>query len=266
MIDYHMHTSLCKHAEGELYEYVEAAIRMGMDEIAFTDHIPLPDQFDSAHRMLPAQLDPYVEMVSGLKTRYPEITVRCGIEADYYEGFESYTESLLNQYAFDVVIMSVHFLRHWSTDNWVFNYHFPNKPIRDVYTDYLQTVRRGIQTGLFDIVGHVDIVKSPGDSLLTLVPDEVCQTLETVRDAGMVLEINTSGFRKKVGESYPGPDWLSRIKSYSVPITLGSDAHAPGQVGLAFDIISDALAKNDIRFLTRFEQRKQTKYLLEKST
>ncbi|MCD4692171.1 MAG: PHP domain-containing protein, partial [Calditrichales bacterium] len=49
--DYHIHTKLCKHARGEMEEYVEQALRIGLKEIAFTDHIPLPDNFDIAHRM-----------------------------------------------------------------------------------------------------------------------------------------------------------------------------------------------------------------------
>ena len=51
MIDNHIHTKLCKHAEGDVFEYVEKAIAKGIKEIAFTDHIPLPENFDLAPRM-----------------------------------------------------------------------------------------------------------------------------------------------------------------------------------------------------------------------
>ena len=82
LMDYHLHTKLCKHAQGEVFEYVEEAIRQGINEIAFTDHAPLPDNFDIAHRMEKTELDIYANWVYQVKDRYPEITIRFGIEAD----------------------------------------------------------------------------------------------------------------------------------------------------------------------------------------
>ena len=127
MIDNHIHTKLCKHAEGEVFEYVEKAILRGITEIAFTDHIPLPDNFDIAHRMALNEMESYARWIDHAKKKYPEIIIRFGIEADYYEGLEEYTEKFLSQFNFDIVIMSVHFLRHWPEGNWVFDYNFPGK-------------------------------------------------------------------------------------------------------------------------------------------
>ena len=112
MIDYHNHTKLCKHAEGEVYQYVEKAISLGITEMAFTDHMPLPNNFDIVHRMAEKEMEIYVEWVSQAQSRYPEIKILFGIEADYYEGFEEYTEKYLNKYDFDMVIMSIHFLKN----------------------------------------------------------------------------------------------------------------------------------------------------------
>ena len=81
MIDNHMHTKLCKHAEGDLFEYVEKAILKGVSEIAFTDHIPLPDNFDLAHRMRLSEMEKYARWIQQAQKIYPEITIRYGIEA-----------------------------------------------------------------------------------------------------------------------------------------------------------------------------------------
>ncbi len=40
MIDYHIHTNRCGHADGEASDYVRAAINCGLDEIGFNDHLP----------------------------------------------------------------------------------------------------------------------------------------------------------------------------------------------------------------------------------
>jgi histidinol-phosphatase (PHP family) len=257
MIDNHIHTTLCKHAEGELFEYVEKAILLGLTEIAFTDHIPLPNKFDLAHRMEINEMDLYAQWVQKARARYPEITIRFGIEADFYEGLEEYTETFLSQYEFDIVIMSVHFIRHWSEGNWVFHYNFPDKSKEEIYNDYLATVIRGIKTGLFDVLGHVDMIKSSGDSLIPIVPDQVEVLLQNLKNSDMSIEINTSGNRKKAGESYPGFDWLTLLKENSIPLTTGSDAHHPDQVGLKFENLYRRLKEEGIKKLVTYDKRKQ---------
>jgi histidinol-phosphatase (PHP family) len=257
MIDNHIHTKLCKHAEGELFEYVEKALLKGIKEIAFTDHIPLPDNFDLAHRMQLDEMAKYAKWVEKARIAYPEITIRFGIEADYYEGLEEYTSSFLSEFEFDLVIMSVHFIHHWPEGNWVFDYSFPEKSREEIYKDYLNTVIEGIKSGLFDVLGHVDMIKSAGDSLKRMIPQEVDTLLHTLKAQDMSIEINTSGFRKKVEEPYPGFDWLSLIKKKSISLTTGSDAHHPDQVGLQFEALYKRLRDEGFDKLVSYDKRKR---------
>jgi histidinol-phosphatase (PHP family) len=203
------------------------------------------------------EMDLYAQWVQKARARYPEITIRFGIEADFYEGLEEYTETFLSQYEFDIVIMSVHFIRHWSEGNWVFHYNFPDKSKEEIYNDYLATVIRGIKTGLFDVLGHVDMIKSSGDSLIPIVPDQVEVLLQNLKNSDMSIEINTSGNRKKAGESYPGFDWLTLLKENSIPLTTGSDAHHPDQVGLKFENLYRRLKEEGIKKLVTYDKRKQ---------
>jgi len=257
MIDYHMHTTLCKHARGTVEEYVQSAIRQGISEIAFTDHIPLPDEFDQTHRMEPRELDTYVRWIEEMRDAYREIKIRLGIEADYFKGFEDFTGKLLQRYDFDVVIMSVHFLRHWPEGNWVFDYAFPGKSGAEIYSDYIDTLIEGVNSGLFDILGHADLIKKGGDSLVKTIPGDLSRLLAAVHQAGMAVEINTSGFRKTAAESYPGLDWLPLLKMHDVAVTTGSDAHAPEQVGLQFPLIYQALRQAGFETLAGYEKRKR---------
>lgn len=257
MIDYHNHTKLCKHAEGEVHQYVETAISLGITEMAFTDHMPLPNDFDIAHRMSEKEMDIYINWLKQVQSQYPEIKILFGIEADYYEGFEKYIARFLNNYDFDLVIMSIHFLKNWPEESWVFNYDFPNRSFEDIYAEYLKTIIKGVKTGLFDIVGHLDIIKKPGQLLFKLVPDLVSEVLKTVNKNNMVLEINSSGYRKKVNEPYPSLDMLCMIKEIEVLICVGSDSHSPQQVGFMFEDIYTSLIQSGIENLTHFEGRKK---------
>lgn len=255
MIDYHLHTKLCKHASGTVDEYVEQAINLGITEIAFTDHVPLPDMFDIEHRMTFEEMEVYQLWIDEARRRYPEMTIRFGIEADYYEGYETFIQSFLQKFDFDLVIMSVHFIYHWPKGNWVFEYDFAEKPIELIYSEYIKVLCKGVQTGLFDVVGHADMIKKPGHSLLKRIPEHTSDFLDTVQQSGMAVEINSSGYRKETGESYPGFDWLSELARRNIPICTGSDAHKPEQVGLQFKNLYRYLkSKKQLRF-ARFDQR-----------
>jgi histidinol-phosphatase (PHP family) len=260
--DYHIHTSLCKHASGTVDAYVRQAINAGLDEIAFTDHIPLPENLDLAHRMAMHEMETYQNMILKARASYPEITIRFGIEADYIEGLEGYLEEFLRSFDLDLVIMSVHFVRSWPHGNWVFDYDFPDKTKTTVFREYIDAVISGISTGLFDILGHADIIKRPGESVLEVCADGVEALLDALSASGMAIEINTSGFRKAVAETYPALPWLPLIIRKNIPITIGSDAHVPEQVALRFGEVTGALKQAGITTLAGYRQRVRSAYTL----
>ncbi len=247
MVDYHTHTELCKHATGGMHEYVEAAIAKGLAEIGISCHNPMPDGYDPRHRMSMDQfLNIYKPTVDKLRETYAgRIDVMFGIEADYFPGTESFVESFLEDHEFDYVIGSVHYLGEWGkTDPYVVQVFDPSE-IDGRYTAYYRRVAELARSGLFDIVAHFDLVKKNGHR--SSENDEVYEARETalsaIRNAGMSMEINSSGLRKKIAEIYPSEDILSLACELEIPIAAGSDAHAPGDVGADFDLVAGLLDK-----------------------
>ena len=84
-VDYHLHTRLCGHASGELEEYLEQAVRLGIREVGFSDHLPLyflpPGKTIPDYAMGEEELPLYVEMVQNCARKFP-LRVSLGIEAD----------------------------------------------------------------------------------------------------------------------------------------------------------------------------------------
>jgi histidinol-phosphatase (PHP family) len=266
MRDYHIHTSLCKHAEGEMEQYVEAAISRGITELCFTDHIPFPDNFDLEHRMATKEMDIYLENIERCKAQFPGINILTGIEADYLEGYEKYLEEFLARYSFDMVIMSVHFIKKWGDKGWVFSYEYTDKTVKQQYSDYFDCVLKGVQTGLFDVMGHFDIIKRLKNPVLDTNREQVEQALDAINAAGMSLELNTSGWRKFIEETYPAPEILDIVVDKEIPIVLSSDAHKPEQVGFCFKGIMPQLYENYPGMqLAFYRERKATIYPLIQS-
>ena len=94
--DYHMHTPLCGHATGEPSEYAQTAVKLGLEEIGFTDHAPFVHMEDPNVTMNIKQLPDYYRMIEDVRKEYNgSLRIKIAIEADYIPGYESQTKGLL---------------------------------------------------------------------------------------------------------------------------------------------------------------------------
>lgn len=233
-VDYHLHTSLCGHAIGEIEEYLEKAVQMGIQEVGFSDHLPLyflpPGHTIPGYAMDVKVLPVYVDMIKNCAGKSP-VRVKLGIEADYVPGYEEKLTSLLSPYPFDYVAGSVHFIEGWGFDNPDEVEEYSRRDIDRVYEHYFTLVQQAAQTGLFDVMAHPDLIKKfnfrPVRDLSPLYED----TARVFKRAGVCVEVNSAGLRYPVGEIYPEANLLEIFYKYGIPVTLGSDAHRPEQVG-----------------------------------
>lgn len=241
--DYHLHTPYCRHADGPLEAYAEQALARGLAEICFAPHVPLPEfpRGASDLRMEDADVEAYFGDVERLRRACSGITILAGLEADYYPGYEPYLGRLLESWPFDFVLMSVHFVREWPGENWLFRYDFPHKSRRQIYGEYFAAVKDGIRTGLYDCLAHLDLVKRPGAPVMATNAEDVEETLELAAARGMSLEVNCGGLRKPIGETYPSPGVLALATRKGLPLVMGSDAHEPAQVASGFAAAAEVL-------------------------
>ena len=108
--DYHLHTPLCRHANGEPIDYAKSALDTGLSEIGFSDHSPAKeDDFDD-WRMLLSEFPEYLHSVQAAKNGTPEISVKLGLEIDYFENDHAWIEQLSSLADFDYLIGSVHYI------------------------------------------------------------------------------------------------------------------------------------------------------------
>jgi histidinol-phosphatase (PHP family) len=234
-VDYHMHTPLCGHAVGEPEAYVQQAMKVGLEEIGFSDHAPLVTGEDPRYTMKYSELPLYHQMIESTRKKYPHFTIKLGLEADFVPGFEEKTKAILSGYPYDFVIGSIHFIDAWAFDDPDQKTKWKDKNIDQVYLDYYKLLRLSAQSGLYDIMGHVDLVKKFGHRPAIDLTTEVEKTARVFKDCGVCVEINTSGLRKPVGEIYPSLEVLKIYQKAGVPITFSSDSHDPGDVGRDYD-------------------------------
>ncbi len=236
--DYHIHSRLCKHAVGEAREYVETALARGLGEIGFADHCPYPAGFDPRYRMLPEELSDYRRIVDDVRGRFPRMRIRYGLEVDWVPGRMDEVFAKIAGEPFDYLIGSVHYTDEFPFDDPEIEDRWREEGLADkVWLRYMDLALEMVSSGRFSIIGHFDIPKKFGyfPSDKSVVREKMSGILDVAGKNGTAIEINTSGLRKPVKEIYPSLEILRMARESGVSITFGSDAHAPGEVGMDFD-------------------------------
>ncbi|HER44320.1 MAG TPA: histidinol-phosphatase HisJ family protein [Candidatus Eisenbacteria bacterium] len=257
MIDYHLHGNFCGHARGALEEYVSSARAKGFREIGFSAHLPKVIDPDPYHAMLEDDLPRYVDLVHSLQRRHEDdIVIRLGIEADYFPGYEEETERLLAAYPFDYVLGSVHFLDDWHFTSRLGLPRYETEDPAEVFPRYYELLGRMIRTGLFDIAAHADAITREYFRPRGPLAGEYRKITGLLGSAGMAIEVNTAGLRRGAGSIYPNEEFLRICVEGGVPLTLGSDAHSPEDVGRDYDRAFETLQRLDVQEIATYEARR----------
>jgi histidinol-phosphatase (PHP family) len=273
LFDYHLHTSVTIDGRMSEMDACERAVSLGIQEIAFTNHIMLaqPD-----YTISPQAFVDHWKVIQDCQAHYPQLVIRLGLEMDYYLDREKEITATLSDYEdligrpFDLVLGSVHELNgSFFSSKHVAPAFFKGSDLLGLYHAYFQVVTRAAQSGLFDIMAHPDLIKKYTHELTPPIPFEVyrCSVepfIDTMIDHGVGLEVNTKGLKLSVREIYPSLDflklYLAKAREHGVDptITLGSDAHRAEEVGHQIPETTQMLGVLGLSYLTRFDQRQRS--------
>ncbi|GGN05318.1 histidinol-phosphatase [Thermus composti] len=267
MVDSHVHTPLCGHAEGHPEAYLEEARAKGLKGVVFTDHSPMPPWYDPGSRMRLEALPFYLLALERVREQAQDLYVGLGLEADFHPGTEAFVRTLLKSYPFDYVIGSVHFLGAWPLDHPDHREEYAWRNLKEVFRAYFQEVEKAAQSGLFHAIGHLDLPKKfghrlPEEALLELAEP----ALRAIAEAGLFLDVNTAGLRNPAQEIYPAPILLRRARELGIGVVLGSDAHRPEQVGFAFPETAALLKELGFQEAYFFQEGRPRAYSLSKAS
>jgi histidinol-phosphatase (PHP family) len=263
--DYHVHTRFSADSEAELSAMCEAAIARGLSEIAFTDHV------DFGHADIQSCFNPleYLAAIADCRARYAgRLTIRAGAEIGEPHLFSEKAAPILSQGAFDFVIGSAHYGAPLDPSSGVEGLRpawksvYFEQPLDQACEAYFQQVLGLAETGDFDVLGHVDLIKrdarefghpydGPGP-----YADLIRAALRAVVERGKGIEVNTSPLTKGQPEMCPSLEILRWYRELGGEIlTIGSDAHRPEAVGAHFDAALEMARAAGFTRLARFESR-----------
>ncbi|WP_028551286.1 histidinol-phosphatase [Paenibacillus sp. UNC451MF] len=262
-IDYHTHHDRCGHAQGSLRDMIESAIRLGLDQIGLSDHSPFFNREEDhpvpGMTMAKSEFALYVEEMVRLRDEYRgRIDVRLGVESDYFHGWAEEYGRIYAGYPLDYIMGSVHYLNGngfhvFSPKLWKQE----GLQIEKTYSSYIRLIQEAARCGQFDILGHMDAVKG-----LNILPEGNLHelwdvTARIIADADIAVEINSSGLRKPCGSWFPSIEIIERLVSLKVPLTFGSDAHAPEQLAYELQRVTDTVRELGVREWATFQRRRR---------
>ena len=232
--DYHLHTALSD-GEGCAADLVARAVELGLPEIGVTDHV-IGSSVDDGTGVGHERLDTYVAGVRFAQPPAKTLRVLVGMEVDYTPDTLDEVASLIERHRPDYVIGSVHLVAGFAFDDPRYIHEYRRLDLEDLWSAYFDAVAEAAASGLFDVIGHVDLIKKFGlrPALTRRVVAAAERALRATADVGAALELNTSGWRHAAGEQYPSLALLRRARCLDIPLTFGSDAHEPRLVGAGF--------------------------------
>ena len=249
-LDYHMHTTFSD-GGSEMAEYVNEAAKKKIDEIGFSDHIYLKKEDWSMSR---ADLPNYVSNISKLK-KNAQTSLKMGLEVEFVPCGMAGLMEMINRFDFDYLMGSVHYIGDWQFDNEKQIEEWKRRDITQVCEQYYDLVQVMAKTQLFDFVGHLDLVKKFNHRPNRDLKDLLLETVKTIGKSGMCIEVNTGGLRKPCREVYPSEKLLKICFDNGLPITFGSDAHSPEDVGADFDKAVNLARRVGYVEMVRFTKR-----------
>ena len=249
--DYHSHPQghrVQPYSQDLLQPWVDSARKVGLRDIAFTDH----DRYREG--VVFAEID-------RLRENNPDIKIRAGIELDNDPRHSAAGRKWVEDHwdALDFVLGSVHFLED---DDEMFDSvprgagQFEGRDIDAIFADYFRRVREIATNGLVDCLAHIDLIKIHGHQPRRDIAAMIDETLELVRARGMAIELSTAGWRKPVNELYPSDPIIRAAVAKGIPFTTASDAHSHIQLGEGFERLAEKISKFGIQEISVFEKHK----------
>lgn len=260
LASYHNHTTWSD-GRASVGEVVAHARRLGLGEVGISDHLTLhPSGQPVSWSMPPDRVDDYVADVRAAAGRSRDDggpQVRLGVEVDWFDGQAGTLGRVLDGLPLDYVIGSVHYCHGVTIDGAVATWRGWTPDERDaVHREYWAQIRRLAESGLVDIMAHLDLAKKCGFPPREPVDDLVDAALDSIAAAGLVVELNTAGWHKPCREAYPAPRILAACRQRDIPVTLSADAHDPADLLRDFPAAARLLADAGYDEVARFDGRR----------
>jgi histidinol-phosphatase (PHP family) len=268
LVDYHLHTATSSDAQATVSEYCIRAAKLGLAEIAITNHMNLRTE---KYHLTPAVFAEVWAEIGRCHDRFPDLVVRIGLEVDYFEDLKAEIAEALPTYAeaigrpLDFIMGSAHEMHgvRFASRKQAHELLAGTDPV-PIYREFFGLMTEVAESGLFDIVAHPDLIRRftglHNPPVEFGAYREAAETFVTALVAnGVGIEVNVKGLDHPVGAVYPSEEFLRcyldtcGAAGVEPIITLGTDAHRQEGLGTNLDVGAEVLRRMGITEIATFE-------------
>lgn len=231
--NYHTHHYLCSHAKGNVFDYVEEAIKNNYSEIGISDHGPI--RVEAFYRMsIDEFYNIYLKELNEAILKYQnEIKIYKGLEIEYIYNDDDYYKKLLMD--LDYLILGPHYYTGEKVLHSFSTYTVDTHEKLEMYTKYIIDA---LDTKLFKILAHPDLFLHGYQELDSFAENCVRRICEAAIRNDCLLEFNAGGIRNnhRFDDSgnpkynVPNHEFWKIVETTNVKVIIGSDCHQPKEL------------------------------------
>lgn len=254
MFDYHIHSEWSFDAKDSIQSFAENAVRTGLQEICFTEHIEPYNTYGFNWDGF-IDFNAYSDEIERVRSLFPELKIRRGLELGLEESARPAILHYLSGKSLDFMIASQHFIQGYDP---YFPEYFVGKTKKESEETYLLCLLNCLKGfDAYCVAGHIGYVSkhAPYNSPLVYrdYPDLIDEILKTIISGGKGIEINTSSY-SVFNEPMPTEGLIRRFFELGGDIiTIGSDAHTNDRVGDHYNEALELLRSLGAKYICTFE-------------
>lgn len=237
--DGHVHTSLCRHAVGEMADYARVGLARGLRQLYFLEHLELGIDYFERTWLTDADFDQYFRRGLELKERCRDsLQVGLGVEVGYNPQRRDELVAALAAREWERIGISYHFMAVAGQHYNLVSRRRENLEalgrlgVANVLSAYFDTLLEAVEVLPGHFVCHLDAAMRhhPEARLESGHYRQIEEILAAMARRGLALEINASGLTRR-GQPYPAKEIIVEALRRNIALTAGSDSHRPEDVG-----------------------------------
>jgi len=228
LTSYHVHTDWSDGTDSPT-DMINAARACGIVEIGFADHCEAVDAESRrwCKSLVSEDVPSYIAAIEACARASRDVLVRRGLEVEWFPEDGRKIGELLERNHLDFVIGSIHHIGFLALyDEQSEHLNSTKGAARKLIEEYWRLVRLAAESGLFDVIGHLDYFKVGGQLSASAPSLAASCALDAIERAGIAIELNVSGWKAPCREAFPSDDLLKECNRRRIPVVLSSDAHS----------------------------------------
>ncbi len=252
--DMHSHVS-----RSSALQMVRAAQQKGLRVLGLSEHVFQMRETRLAlqHLGLEGPLLSFNEYIDDVRAAsiQSNIDVRLGLEVDFIPGKNEQIQAFVQDYDWDFLIGSVHQIDDIQFEA---NHKWNREEGEALWLQYFELLRNAVASGYFTVVSHPMRLRVNNPYLPSKFDEELEHLASKATRHDVALEIN----------GYDVSHYHSLVRRlaracllHSTPISVGSDAHSPGEIMQSYQQIEQMIRETGVTKIRLWKQMQPEEYL-----